>query len=61
MGIAADVAQIGLESTGYENAGKSGWKVASGAMFGYAIGGPVGPYLGCGGGGGVCCGVLVKW
>lgn len=51
MGIAADVAQAGLELVGQEEAGKAvgiGGNMVSGAMMGGAIGGPPGAVIGAG-------------
>ena len=53
VGVAADVAQAVLEYAGYEEAGKKVGmfgNVASGAMVGFALGGPAGAGVGAAGG-----------
>ena len=58
VGIAADVAEYGLGMMGYERGGKTVGAVGntvSGAMTGFAIGGPPGAALGA------VCGFLLWW
>ncbi len=53
VGVAADIAQAGLEIAGYEEAGKKVGKVgniAAGAMLGFTLGGPAGAGVGAAGG-----------
>lgn len=53
VGIAADIAQAGLEATGHENAGKTvgvGGNITAGALMGFAVGGPAGAAIGSLGG-----------
>ena len=53
VGAVADIAQAGLECAGYEEAGKKVGivgNIGSGAMFGFALGGPAGAVVGAGGG-----------
>ena len=53
VGAVADIAQAGLEYAGYEEVGEKigvAGNVASGAMVGFALGGPVGAGVGVAGG-----------
>lgn len=69
VGLVADVAQMGLELTGNKTAGKvvgATGQMASGAMTGFALGGPIGAGIGAAAGyglwaGGEVVGNAVGW